>query len=381
MEINENKIRKIKKLRLFLFGFLILCWTSIFVLGGNGVEVFFPIPISLGVLSIIAEIVLGIILNKETGGQKKNSDDNPRPYNGGSTNDYGPPPHKNVRETTDSFIKEIDDYISKEYPELPYDEAVLNINFSSDFLSDIRKTTIEMQRHLGISDYITITVNLRKLNDGSSLKLEAGHFSRTGVITAEIEIDSGLSKDMALACLAHEMSHFYQSFKGRQPYEDGSIKEEQFTDLLTYYLGFSKLVKNGYYSNASKLGYVESEDFRKIEEQYSSRTSSSGSYKKEKKDLKEIISVYEATIGEIVSLCRDLLSKYMPPDDKVFVKSINEKYNSDEVKEYISRINKNIDRRAKLNINMDQIGVEMKLEELMEDKVKVQRIYDYIFSK
>ena len=48
---------------------------------------------------------------------------------------------------------------------------------------------------------------------------------------------------------------------------------------------------------------------------------------------------------------------------------------------YISRINKNIDRRAKLNINMDQIGVEMKLEELMEDKVKVQRIYDYIFSK
>ena len=104
-------------------------------------------------------------------------------------------------------------------------------------------------------------------------------------------------------------------------------------------------------------------------------------YKKEKKDFKEIISVYEATIGEIVSLCRDLLSKYMPPDDKVFVKSINEKYNSDEVKEYISRINKNIDRRAKLNINMDQIGVEMKLEELMEDKVKVQRIYDYIFSK
>ena len=69
----------------------------------------------------------------------------------------------------------------------------------------------------------------------------------------------------------------------------------------------------------------------------------------------------------------------MAPDDKEYIKSINEKYSSTEVKDYIFKINDNIERRAKLNINMDQIGVEMKIEELMEEKKRVERIYNHVF--
>ena len=84
-------------------------------------------------------------------------------------------------------------------------------------------------------------------------------------------------------------------------------------------------------------------------------------------------------VEQILSLCGNLLVKYMAPDDKEYIKSINEKYSSTEVKDYIFKINDNIERRAKLNINMDQIGVEMKIEELMEEKKRVERIYNHVF--
>lgn len=376
MSANKEKIEKIKKAQLFLLIPIGLCFIAMVVLGIAQQMDFYAIPGVLITLLGIAELVLvGVRVNennKQSSGNRQTSS-----FSGSSTT-YAPPPARRV--TDDFFIEEIDDYVAKEFPELPLDNATINLSFTTDYLSDIRKAAFEMQKHLGIQTFI-ITISIRKLNDENDKKREAGHFRRTGLITAEIEIDSHLSKTMALACLAHEMSHAYQSFKGKRPYEDGSLKEEQFTDLLTYYLGFSGLIKNGYYSGNQKLGYVESGDFNKIEEQYSSRTSSSGSYKKEKKDLKELINLYENMVEDVLSLCGNLLAKYMPPDDKMYIKSINEKYNSTEVKEYISKIKDNIDRRAKLNINMDQIGVEMKIEELMEDKTKVQRIYDYVFGK
>lgn len=376
MQPNVDKIAKIKKAQLYLLIPIGLCFIAMVILGIAAQMDFYFIPGVLITLLGIAEIVLAGMRGHEN--RKQHERDRKTSSYGGASTNYAQPPVR--RATDDLFIKEIDDYVAREFPELPLDNAIIGLTFSTDYLSDIRKTAFEMQKHLGISTFI-ITISLRKLNDENAKKLEAGHFRRTGLITAEIEIDSNLSKVMALACLAHEMSHAYQSFKGKQPYQDGSTKEEQFTDLFTYYLGFSSLIKNGYYSGNQKLGYVEAGDFQKTEEQYSSRTSSSGSYKKEKKDLKELIILYETMIEEILSLCAGLLAKYMPPDDKSYIRTINEKYNSPKVKEYISKINDNIDRRAKLNLNMDQIGVEMKIEELMEDKTKVQRIYDYVFGK
>lgn len=375
MTTNQNKIEKIKKAQLLLLFPIGFCFVAMIILGVLQQMDFYAIPGVLITLLGFAEIILAIARSNKN--NKQNKQPRSSSFSGGANASYVPPPIK--RATDDSFIKEIDDYVAREFSELPLDNALIGLTFATDYLSDIRKTAYEMQMHLGLASFI-ITISLRKLNDENTKRLEAGHFKRTGLLTAEIEIDSSLSKVVALACLAHEMSHAYQSFKGKSPYPDGTQKEEQFTDLLTYYLGFSDLVKNGYYSGNTKLGYVETGDFTKIEQQYSSRTSSIGSYKKEKNNLKELIDLYASMVEQVLSLCENLLVKYIAPDDKEYIKSINEKYSSAEVKDYIFKINNNIERRAKLNINMDQIGVEMKIEELMEEKKKVERIYNYVFG-
>ncbi len=362
----KTKISKIKKAQLLLLIPLGLSLIAGIALAAVKDQKFYVIPVFLIVGIGIAELVLAVVRSTI------NNKNKPQPIR---TYAYSEP----KRAVSDNLIKEFDDYISKEMPELPLDNASIGINYTEDYLPDLRKAGFEMQKHLGISSFI-ITITLKKLGSLTQDKVDVGHFRMTGNITAEIEIDSSLNATMSLACLAHEMAHAYQIIKGKIPYNEGTIKEEQFTDLLTYYLGFSKIVRNGYYYGNHKLGYVEAADFAKIEEIYSSRTSSKGSFKKEKHDLIELINLYKTMVEQILELCEQLSHKYMPSDDKEFINKMTAKYDSQEVKDYINKVSDNIERKAKLDIEMDQIGVEMKIEELLEDKIKVQRIHDYIFG-
>ena len=338
--------------------------------------------IVLGVIFVITLIPVVVILIKDHIADKKiDKESSKRTTTSTGSYSYTPPPKTHTRKVGDDFLNSVDEYVAREFPNLPFDDIGRIVEQGNKSTQEwANQVVVQMQKHLGLK-YQIITV---KLFDGSGdkdkTKKEAGSFRRTGLITADIMLDSSLSYFMMLACLAHEMAHAYQSFNGKQPYEDGCLEEEQFTDLLTFYLGFTKIVKNGYYGYNSKLGYVDDGDFLKIEEIYSKRTSSPSAFAKEKAELTQLSQLYERMVQETIDMCDQLLTKYLPPDDKTFVLNTKEHYSSNEEKAKIKQYQENIEKRSKDSLNLDITGLEIRLEELLKAKEKLVRIYNFIFA-
>ena len=288
------------------------------------------------------------------------------------------------RALKDEVLEQFDSYISNNFSDLPLDEFKPPVERLFSFAyqeKDMQSLVNEMKKHIGI-DTFAISVHFKKYPPaGKDNKTSGGSFQRTSLITAVIYINEELTTAQIPACLSHEMAHAYQSFKGKQPYADNSDLEECFTDLLTFYLGFSKFVKKGYYSNNSKLGYVHDGDFLKIEEIYSKRTSSKGSYVDEKQEFNQLIETFEQYINVIVDSCERLSKKYLPSEDKQFVLSMLEKYQSKEIKDKIEQYKKGFERRAISDLRTDTIGLEIKIEEAIKDKEKVVRIENYILNR
>lgn len=297
--------------------------------------------------------------------------------NEGIRQTYTPP----ARKLNDDFLKRADDYIANNYPSLPLDDiGIFTFNANEDPLEAIRKMAYKMQSHIGLK-YQIITIKFFKGTAKSDVSVkEAGNFRRTGALTADINLDESLDNFMLVACLAHEMAHAYQSFSGKQPYADNTNEEEFFTDLLTFYLGFTKIVKSGYYGFMKKLGYIADGDFLKIEEIYSKRTSAPSSFVKEKEELRQLSSLYERMVEEVLEKCEALLKKYLPSEDKTYVSDLKNQYGSEEEKEKIRKYNENVNKRSKDDLDADITGLEIRIENLMKAKEKLDRIYNYIFS-
>lgn len=292
------------------------------------------------------------------------------------------------RSLSDSQIKVFDEYVARVFPELPFDSWK---GSSEDWLhikdeKVLKNVIFQMQKHLGIDMFI-----LTAVVSNNELTKEPGLFRRTGPISGEIKVNLNLLNNSAvMAVLCHEVAHAYQSFKGHDQYSEDKNEYEPFTDILTYYLGFSDIVKTGYYTSVTgkdgnihniKLGYIEAGDFEYAKQIYSKRTSSIHSFEKEKKQLASLVEAYCAYVETMTSYSERLLGKYLPPDDKEFVKAMNEKYNSDEVKERIRQYKEKLERRSLEDIKMDIAGIEFKLEDLMEESKKIQRIHDFVFNQ
>lgn len=361
----------------------------------GGIGSFFGIFIGFAIGNFVLSLIMGIILvvcllylliehlvtkskektmpNIGTASTSNSTSDGPRTTT-------PPPSRQPTRKVSDEFLLKMDEYIAKEYPNLPLSRIGQLPRGNGDRLDYARQVSSAMQKHLGLK-YQIITISLfDSKTDTNKEKQEAGTFQRTGLITADIKIDSSLDLMMFDACLAHEFAHAFQSFNGKQPYEDGSIEEEQFTDLLTFYLGFDRIVKLGYYGYQKKLGYVNDGDFLKIEEIYSKRTSAPDTYAKEKAELAQLADLYERMVVELIDECDQLLNKYLPPEDKTFVLETKKQYSSDEEKTKIKQYKENIERRAKSNVDLDITGLEIRLENLMKSKEKLDRIYNFVFT-
>ena len=287
------------------------------------------------------------------------------------------------RALTDECLKEFDSYIEKNFPELPLDEFKPPIETLFSFSygeKEMQSLVNNMKKHIGI-DTFAISVHFKKFPENKQNKTSGGTFQRTGLITAVIHINEKLTISQIPACLAHEMAHAYQSFKSNQPYPDNSDLEECFTDLLTFYLGFSKFVEKGYYSNNSKLGYVHDGDFLKIKEVFSKRTSSKNSFKDEKQEFNQLIETFELYIDSIINSCEMLSKKFLPQEDKQFILDTLKKYQSNEIKDKLEQYKKGFERRAIADLRTDIIGLEIKIEEIQKDKAKVDRIEKYILNK
>ena len=276
-------------------------------------------------------------------------------------------------------IAEFDEYIKDTFPELPFDEYKDNIEASSLFdITVLRQLCMRMQKHLGIEQYI-ITVEFEQSEPESK---EAGTFKRTGLLFAEIKIKEKVSGPAIWATLAHELSHAYQSFKGHPQFSDNVLESEQFTDILTFYLGFKPIVEKGYYTNLGdtryKLGYIFPGDFYAAEKKYLERTSSIHAFEKEKKELSAKLLALRQYAAFIVSYCEQLEGKYLPEDDKQFVIEKKNIYSSSEYLDYLNNLEKELSRKAYMSIQMDIIGIEMKYEELMKDYEKIKAFATFV---
>ncbi len=361
----------------------------------GGIGSFFGIFIGFAIGNFVLSLIMGIILvvfllylliehlvtkSKEKTIPNSGTTSTSNSSTGGPRTTTPPPSRQPTRKVSDEFLLKMDEYIAKEYPNLPLNRIGQLPRGNGDRLEYARHVSSAMQKHLGLK-YQIITISLfDSKTDPNKEKQETGTFQRTGLITADIKIDSSLDFMMFDACLAHEFAHAFQSFNGKQPYEDGTIEEEQFTDLLTFYLGFDRIVKLGYYGYQKKLGYVNDGDFLKIEEIYSKRTSAPDTYAKEKAELAQLADLYERMVVELIDECNQLLNKYLPPEDKTFVLETKEHYDSAEEKEKIKQYKENIERRAKSNVDLDITGLEIRLEDLMKTKQKLDRIYNFIFT-
>ena len=353
------------------FGGLIALGSSAFTVAIVFGSIFVVCLLFVILYMIVDKVKRDIELKKEYRGVEVNGS------NEGIHQTYTPP----ARKLNDEFLKKTDDYIATQYPSLPLDDiGIFSFSGDQDALEAIREMAYKMQSHVGLK-YQIITIEFFKGTAKSDATVkEAGNFRRTGALTAEINLDQSLDNFMLVACLAHEMAHAYQSFSGKQPYADNTNEEEFFTDLLTFYLGFTKIVKSGYYGFMKKLGYIADGDFLKIEEIYSKRTSAPNSYVKEKEELKQLSLLYESMVEEVLEKCESLSKKYLPPEDKTYILELKNQYGSEEEKAKIRKYNENVHKRSKDNLDSDIVGLEIRIENLMKAKEKLDRIYNYIFS-
>lgn len=68
----------------------------------------------------------------------------------------------------------------------------------------------------------------------------------------------------------------------------------------------------------------------------------------------------------------------MPSDDKNYILNCLNKYSSSDITEYIHELRKSIKNKPHWKIDMDSIGVQIRLESLLTDYNKVQKLISFV---
>lgn len=171
-------------------------------------------------------------------------------------------------EVAQSLANKFDKAVRVHYSELPLPNYCVPdsvwyrlVNYLHDeiLLEDaLRMSLKDMEKHLGV-----IEGNGSKIELGEVEKETAGNISRHGYASNVIRIGfkEEYSPSTYIAILAHELSHAYQFRQGKEIVFEG-LEEEQFTDVLTMYLGFGPYTldgKNGKGHENYEIGYVKTQ--------------------------------------------------------------------------------------------------------------------------
>lgn len=259
----EDKIERIKKAQLLLLVLVIIDFVALIFVGAlQGPQGVF-IVLSVNLIGLgIAELVLSRVrvhINRKKIEDNSNKPSythhpNPKP----SEDDL--PENIKIREKIwkfDAFVR--DNFENLPLEEFYFDNSQLNeLKYSlsrKELTAEVLKPLVNtMIKHLNQTfNYANIVVN----------RVKPGETDHPGYIDGNRQItvnyDGVMPYMSVLALLAHEISHAYQFYEFRK-YPGETLEVEEFTDFLTYYLGFGNLVDNGhrYFDKDTpiRLGYL-----------------------------------------------------------------------------------------------------------------------------
>ncbi|MBO6280092.1 MAG: hypothetical protein J6M95_00730 [Bacilli bacterium] len=209
--------------------------------------------------SIVLWILFGIdllafIIVIAVGG-KKNTENKESSQNNGTTKEANSAkPNPDDLPENIAIRKKIwafDAFVRDNFRKLPLDE----ISFSYDELYELTHTVgsgklnvetlrpivNKMLKHLN-QTFNYASIEVRYVKPGEINK--AGHIESDSHKIV-VNYDGKMTSNSVLALLAHEISHAYQFYEFSK-YPGSEREVEEFTDFLTFYLGFGSLVEKGY---------------------------------------------------------------------------------------------------------------------------------------
>lgn len=123
-----------------------------------------------------------------------------------------------------------------------FDQLDKECKIGSVHVSTIQKILIEMEHFLGIFGKDQSIIFMEKINDDM-----AGYIEKRDFILNEMTIGFNdiYSPYNYLSVLAHEVSHEFQFFNHKEHLFKDLMEAEEFTDDLTFYLGFGIYTEKG----------------------------------------------------------------------------------------------------------------------------------------
>ncbi len=289
---------------------------------------------------------------------------------------------------TDSFIEFIDKYIENIFPNLPLGDAeipsYLYQSFESAFDEKdkpkythvINEIGDYLKKHIGLIDYF-IPISFYE----TRIEKEAGLFEPQSDTTGNIKIcTEGMNTNAIIATLCHELSHAFQHIKLHRQFDDNDIKKtEQFTDALTYYLGFAKYIIAGYWFFTDgcrhELGYIGEYDFNRINKLVCSRLKILELSRKEIIKLNDNYQTMQMYC-EYVSSLHDYLNKngvsFETQELNCFI-DFKQKYN-ERLNHFKTSISSSID--AYISLKAKTFEIENVISCLLSDYQKIIAIYN-----
>ena len=218
----------------------------------------------------------------------------------------------------DQLVLVFDNMIRQNFPELPkpsfklndylFNKLEIECNNGVPHVDTLQKILIEMEHFLNITMSNQSIIFLEKNKDNIS-----GFISRQFYSLNEITIcyDSCYNANNYIAILAHELSHAYQYSKNKSNLFGNLELNEEFTDALTFYLGFSEYFINGKEALKSDkdnikritLGYLNKNLFDDL-------VFSVEKLKKDKAQKDAQSKIYKETLNKIICL-KDTYRSYL----------------------------------------------------------------------
>ena len=256
----KAKYRSIKKAQLIIL--------IPIVIGVIGMTVFgvLNIPTASGLFATVA-LVCGfveILLAASRKRLSRNTGDSKSSHSKHESNNSGPFYHEtntnknvNVDDLPENVsirekIWKFDSFVRDYFRQLPLDDISFSeneirelkrqVNTNAYLDKDLLKPIIDkMLRHLN-QTFNYASIEVRRVEPGQVQ--QAGHID-TWSHRIVVNYDGKMGYKNVLALIAHEMSHAFQFYEfSKYPGETNEI--EEFTDFLTFYLGFGPLMDKGY---------------------------------------------------------------------------------------------------------------------------------------